>query len=174
MRNAQQQRLFLTKQRFLFSSVSITLIFFIFFLSFKNTAVLIRGVFICIWQSLQFRHKFSKNYLNFLSNFVTIFWIGSCMIIPDKQMKHLYLRPAARPEFDSKAADNLFLFSRQICRKRFHIFFLFSFSFPKNCRGMIRGFFHASVIHIFAIISSTFLQKEFFIWSRKAGNFAVY
>lgn len=65
------------------------------------------------------------NYLNFLSNFVTIFWIRSCMIISDKQMKHLHLRPAARPEFDSKAADNLFLFSRRNCRKRFHIFFFF-------------------------------------------------
>lgn len=127
-----------------------------------------------LWQSLQFRHKFSMIYLNFLSNFVTIFWIRSCMIIPDKQMKHLYLRSAARPEFDSKAADNLFLFSRQIRREKISYIFSFSFSFPKNCRGIICGFFHISVIHILAIISSIFLQKEFFIWSRKTENFAVY
>ena len=103
MRPAPKTKLFQLKRKFLFSFVSITLIFFHIFPFLKAPQVCTCGVFMPRRISLQFRHKFSMNYLNSLSNFVTIPDAGSCMIVSDKQMSENKVNcPTGTP---SNAAD---------------------------------------------------------------------
>ena len=181
MRPAPKTKLFQLKRKFLFSFVSITLIFFHIFPFLKAPQVCTCGVFMPRRISLQFRHKFSMNYLNSLSNFVTIPDAGLCMIVSDKRMKHFHKRSAARPEFLFKSGRLPILFFEQRRQKRFLYIFSFSFSFPKKLPRhdaaaffMLRFRISNHFRNNFVIISTEFLQKLFFIWSPKARYFAVY
>ena len=96
--------------------------------------------------SLQFRHKFSMNYLNSLSNFVTIPDAGSCMIVSDKRMKHFHKRSAARPEFLFKSGRlPISLFWTKTSKKIPIYFFFFFLLSEKIAAAWRRGFFHAEV-----------------------------
>ena len=181
MRPAPKTKLFQLKRKFLFSFVSITLIFFHIFPFLKAPQVCTCGVFMPRRISLQFRHKFSMNYLNFLSNFVTIPDAGSWMRRSDKRMKHLHKRAAARPEIlfiSGRLPISLFWTKTS---KKIPIYFSFSFSFPKKLPRhdaaaffMLRFRISNHFCNNFVIISTEFLQKLFFICSPKAGYFAVY
>ena len=146
MRPAPKTKLFQLKRKFLFSFVSITLIFFHIFPFLKAPQVCTCGVFMPRRISLQFRHKFSMNYLNSLSNFVTIPDAGSCMIVSDKRMKHFHKRSAARPEFLFKSGRlPISLFWTKTSKKIPIYFFFFFLLSEKIAAAWRRGFFHAEV-----------------------------
>lgn len=181
MRPAPNTKLFQLKRKSLFSFVSITLIFFHIFPFLKAPQACTRGVFMPRRISLQFRHKFSMNYLNSLSNFVTIPDARSCMIVSDKRMKHFHKRSAARPEFLFKSGRlPISLFWTKTSKKipiYFFFFFLLSEKLPRhNAAAFLMPRFRLSnhFRNNFVIISTEFLQKLFFIWSPKARYFAVY
>lgn len=82
--------------------------------------------------SLQFRHKFSMNYLNSLSNFVTIPDAGSCMIVSDKRMNTFTKGQLPDLNFYSKRQTTNLSFLNKDVKKDSYIFFLFLSPFQEK------------------------------------------